>query len=55
MSGTAKDSDGDQVDWDLTIINAPKKPVLATIYAEKASMEKHSADVLSFLKSVKKQ
>ncbi|MEP6903114.1 MAG: hypothetical protein ABJA66_15285 [Actinomycetota bacterium] len=54
MSGTAK-NDGEDVNWDLTIINAPKKPVLANIYAEKSSMEKYSADVKAFFKSVKKQ
>lgn len=55
MSGTAKDADGELVIWDLTIINAPKRPVLANIYAEKASMEKHGAKVKEFLKSVRKQ
>lgn len=55
MNGTAKDEDGETVMWDLTIINAPKKPILVNIYAEKASIEKHSADVEAFLKSVKKQ
>ncbi|MCU1288071.1 MAG: hypothetical protein JWN60_300 [Acidobacteria bacterium] len=55
MSGTAKDSDGEVVMWDLTIINAPKKPILVNIYAEKTSMEKHAAEVQAFLKSVKKQ
>ncbi len=54
MSGTAK-NDGEDVNWDLTIINAPKKPVLANIYAEKSSMEKYAADVKAFFKSVKKQ
>jgi hypothetical protein len=54
MSGTAK-NEGEDVNWDLTIINAPKKPVLANIYAEKASMEKHMSDVKAFFKSVKKQ
>ena len=54
MSGTAK-NEGEDVNWDLTIIDAPKKPVLANIYAEKSSMEKHSADVKAFFKSVKKQ
>lgn len=55
MSGTAKDEDGEAVMWDLTIIKAPKKPVLANIYAEKASLEKHAADIKAFLSSVKKQ
>ncbi len=54
MSGTAT-NEGEPVMWNLTIINAPKKPVLANIYAEKASLEKHGADVKKFLDSVKKQ
>lgn len=55
IHGTAKDSEKEDVEFDLTVIKAPKKPVLATIYAEKASMEKHGADVQKFLQSVKKQ
>ena len=54
MSGTAK-NEGEEVDWGLTIINAPKKPVLANIYAEKSSMEKYGAQVKAFMESVKKQ
>lgn len=54
MSGTAKDEDGEEVMWSLTIINAPKKPVLANIYAEKSSLEKNLPAVKSFLESVKK-
>lgn len=54
MGGTAK-NEGEAVNWQLTIIDAPKKPVLANIYAEKTSMEKHGADVKALLNSVKKQ
>lgn len=54
MEGTAK-NEGENVDWNLTIIKAPKKPVLANIYAEKASMDKYGAQVQAFIKSVKKQ
>ena len=54
MSGTAT-NDGEPVQWDLTVINAPKKPVLANIYAEKSSLEKELPKVQAFLKSVKKQ
>ena len=54
MGGTAT-NEGEAVNWQLTIINAPKKPVLANIYAEKTSMEKHGAEVKKFLDSVKKQ
>ena len=56
IHGTAKDSDKEDVEFDLTVIKAPKKPVLATIYAEKASMDKEAArNVQKFLQSVKKQ
>ena len=54
MSGTAT-NEGEPVMWDLTIINAPKKPVLVNIYAEKTSLQKHGPDVKKFLESVKKQ
>lgn len=53
MSGTAT-NEGEPVQWNLTIINAPKKPVLANIYAEKTSLEKDMAKVKAFLSSVKK-
>ncbi len=54
-SGTGKDADGKDIIWDLTIIKTPKKPVLAISYAEKASMEKHAADLKKFFESIKKQ
>lgn len=54
LTGTAT-NEGEPVVWQLTIIKAPKKPVLVNIYAEKTSLEKHSADVDKFLDSVKKQ
>jgi len=53
LSGTAK-NEGEDVSWDLTVIKAPKKPVLANIYAAKSSMEKHGADVKKFFASIKK-
>ena len=55
MSGSAKDEEGEVVMWNLTIIKAPKKPVLVNIYAEQASLEKHAVAVKAFLSSVKKQ
>ena len=54
LSGTAK-NEGESLVWNLTIIKTPKKPVLVNIYAEKASIEKHNADIKKFLDSVKKQ
>ncbi len=54
LNGTAT-NEGEAVVWDLTIIKAPKKPVLVNIYAAKSSMETNGADVKKFLDSVKKQ
>ncbi len=54
LEGTAK-NEGEDVVWNLTIIKAPKKLVLANFYGEKASMEKYSSQVEQFFKSIKKQ
>jgi len=55
-SGTGKDKEnGKEVIWDLTLLKTDKKPVLAIIYAEKPSMEKHGAALKTFFDSVKKQ
>lgn len=54
LSGTAK-NEGEDVVWNLTVVKAPKKPVLVNIYAAKSSLEKHQADIKKFLDSVKKQ
>lgn len=55
-SGTGKDKeDGKEVNWDMTLLKTDKKPVLAIIYAEKPSMEKHAAALKTFFDSVKKQ
>lgn len=53
MSGTAKNK-GEEVAWELTIVKAPKKPVLVNIYVEKSSMEKEASKVKDFFKSIKK-
>lgn len=52
--GTGKDENGKQVGWEMTIIKTDKKPVFAIMYAEEASAEKHSADLDTFFKSIKK-
>lgn len=55
-SGTGKDKeDGKEINWDMTLLKTDKKPVLAIIYAEKPSMEKHGAALKTFFDSVKKQ
>lgn len=53
LSGTGKNK-GEEVGWELTIIKAPKKPVLVNIYVEKTSVEKESKKVEEFFKSIKK-
>lgn len=52
LSGTAT-NEGEDVVWNLTVIKTTKKPVIVNIYAEKPSIEKHSADIKKFLDSVK--
>lgn len=52
--GSGTDEDGKPILWQMTIIDAPKKPVLAVIYAEAESMQKHSADLAKIFNSVKK-
>jgi hypothetical protein len=55
-NGTGKDKeDKKEVNWELTILKTDKKPVLAIIYAEGPSLEKHGAALKTFFDSVKKQ
>ncbi|CAN5371044.1 hypothetical protein BH10ACI3_BH10ACI3_17360 [soil metagenome] len=53
LNGTAK-NEGEDVAWNLTIIKAPKKPVLVNAYAAKSSVEKYSAQTVALLESIKK-
>ena len=53
LSGTAT-NDGADVVWNLTIVKAPKKPVLVNIYADKSSLEKYATQTKSLLDSLKK-
>lgn len=53
LTGTAK-NDGADVVWNLTVIKAPKKPVLANIYADKSSLEKYASQTKALLESIKK-
>lgn len=53
MNGTAKNQ-GEDVAWNLTIIKAPKKPVLVNVYAAKSSIEKYSKETVALMESIKK-
>lgn len=53
LTGTAT-NDGADVVWNLTIVKAPKKPVLVNIYADKSSLEKYATQTKSLLDSLKK-
>ena len=55
LNGTAVTEDKIPVMWNLTVLKAPKRPVLVNVYAEKDSIEKSSADVKKFLQSIQKQ
>lgn len=54
MGGTAT-NEGEPVNWELTILDGPKRPVLVNIYAAESSLKTNAAAVDAFLKSVKKQ
>lgn len=53
MAGTAT-NEGVDVAWNLTVIKAPKKPVLVNIYATKDALQKHEKETMALLNSVKK-
>ena len=53
MNGTAK-NEGEDVAWNLTIIKAPKKPVLVNVYAAKSSIEKYAKETVALMESIKK-
>ena len=53
MNGTAK-NEGEEVAWNLTIIKAPKKPVLVNIYAAKSSIDKYAKETVALMESIKK-
>ena len=53
LTGTAT-NEGEAVAWNLTVIKAPKKPVIVNIYAAKSSLEKHASETKALLESIKK-
>lgn len=53
MNGTAT-NEGENVAWNLTIIKAPKKPVLVNIYAAQSSIEKYAKETVAMMGSIKK-
>ncbi len=53
LNGTAT-NEGEAVAWNLTIIKAPKKPVLVNAYAAKSSIEKYASQTVALLESIKK-
>ncbi len=53
MNGTAKNQ-GEDVAWNLTIIKAPKKPVLVNVYAAKTSIDKYAKETVALMESIKK-
>lgn len=57
FSGTGVDKgDGTTpVNWEVIVLNAPKKPVLIVSYADKGSYEKYQKEISEIGKSIKKQ
>ena len=55
FSGTGMDKEsGEPVDWELIILDAPKKPVVIVSYANKGSYEKYKNEITEIGKSIKK-
>lgn len=52
-TGVNKD-DGKSVGWDLTVLKAPRKPVLIVSYADEESTGKYEAEMLALVKSIRK-
>jgi len=55
FSGTGIDKeDGKAIDWELIVLDAPKKPVLVVSYADQGSSEKYAKEISEIAKSIKK-
>lgn len=53
-AGTGTGKDGKPVNYNATVINAPKKPLMMVASADQATMQKHAADLDALIKSIKK-
>ena len=54
-TGTGKTkADGKDVSWALTVIKTDKNPLLVEAYADKESLEQHSAEITALINSIKK-
>lgn len=45
--------DGDDVEWSVDIIKAPKKPVIVLSFAQPGAWDKHADDIKEFVSSIK--
>lgn len=45
--------DGDDIQWSVDIIQAPKKPVIVLSFAQPGAWQKHSDDIKQFVSSIK--
>lgn len=56
FSGTGIDKNSnEQVNWELFVLDAPKKTVLIVGYTEKRRYEKYSKEIEEISKSIKKK
>lgn len=52
IAGTGQ-IDGDDVEWSVDIIKAPKKPVIVLSFAKQGAWEKHQDDIKQLVASIK--
>ena len=54
LTGTGKTADGKTVQWNMTVVDAPKRPTIVNIYANKENIAKAQSDIKVFLDNIKK-
>lgn len=52
IAGTGE-VDGNDIEWSVDIIKAPKKPTIVLTFAQPGAWEKHSDDIKGFVASIK--
>jgi hypothetical protein len=45
--------DGNDIEWSVDIIKAPKRPTIVLTFAQPGAWDKHSDDIKEFVASIK--
>jgi len=54
LTGTGKTANGKTVQWNMTVVDGPKRPTIVNIYADKENIAKAQSDIKVFLDNIKK-